>query len=83
MSTKRIGPKGQVLIPNSIREALGLRPGVDVLIDIRGDEVVITRPKVEGSYTDYYVTTSSKKLSEPVDVKKIILEEALERFGVH
>jgi AbrB family looped-hinge helix DNA binding protein len=83
MSTKRIGPKGQVLIPNSIREALGLHPGVDVVIDIRGDEVVITRPKIEGSYTDYYVTTSSKKLSEQVDVKKIIMEEALERFGVH
>jgi AbrB family looped-hinge helix DNA binding protein len=83
MTTKRIGPKGQILIPNSIREALGLRPGVDVFIEARGDEVVITRPKMEGSYTDYYIATHSKKLSEPVDVKRIILEEALERFGVH
>ena len=83
MSTKRIGPKGQVLIPNSIREALGLKPGVEVVIDVRDDEVVISRPKVEGSYTDYYLATSSRKLSEPVDVKKIILEEALERHGVH
>jgi AbrB family looped-hinge helix DNA binding protein len=83
MSIKRIGPKGQVLIPNSIRESLGLRPGVEVNIDVRGDEVVITRPKVEGSYTEYYLTTRSKKLVEPIDVKKLILEEALERYGVH
>jgi len=83
MPIKRIGPKGQVLIPNSIREALGLRPGVEVSIEVRDDEVVITRPKVEGSYAEYYLTTRSKKLSEPIDVKKIILEEALERHGVH
>lgn len=83
MDTKRIGPKGQILIPNSIRDALGLRPGVEVNIEVRDGEVVITRPKLEGSYTDYYVTTRSKKLKEPIDVKKIILEEALERHGVY
>lgn len=83
MSTKKIGPKGQILIPNSIREALGLRPGVEVIIDIRDNEVVITRPKIEGNYTEYYLTTRSQKLREEVDVKKIILEEALERHVVH
>ncbi len=83
MPIKRIGPKGQVLIPNSIREALGLRPGVEVNIDVRDNEVVITHPKIEGSYTEYYLATRSKKLSAPIDMKKIILEEALKRHGVH
>lgn len=83
MATKKIGPKGQILIPSTIRDALGLRPGVEVNIELRNDEVVITRPKIGGSYTDYYVATRSKKLNEPIDVKKIILEEALERHGVH
>jgi AbrB family looped-hinge helix DNA binding protein len=81
--SRRIGPKGQVVIPKSIRDALGLRPGVDVIIEVRGDEVVITKPKIEGSYTEYYVSTRSPKLREPVDVKRIILEEVAERFGVH
>ena len=82
MNTKKIGPKGQVLIPGSIRETLGLQPGVEVTIEIRNNEVVISRPKVDGNYTDYYLTTSSPKLREPVDVKKIIQEETEERHGV-
>jgi hypothetical protein len=44
---------------------------------------VITEPKADGSYTNYYVTTCSQKLSEPVEVKMIILEEVLERHGVN
>jgi len=82
MSTKKIGPKGQVLIPNPIREALGLRPGVEVNIELRDDEVIITRPKIDGSYTEYYLQTRSPKLKKPFDVKKIILEEDNERIGV-
>lgn len=82
MSTKRIGPKGQILIPNSMREALGLRPGVEVVIEVRGKEIVITRPRIEGSYTDYYLATRSPKLKEPMDIKEMILEEATERYGV-
>ena len=44
---------------------------------------MITKPKGESSYTDYYVKTLSIKLSEPVDVKKLIQEEVLERNSVH
>lgn len=83
MSTKKVGPKGQILIPNSMREALGLRPGVEVIVDMRDDEVVITRPKIEGSYTEYYVTTRSPKLTGDVDIKKIVLEEAIVRHVIH
>ncbi len=82
MSTKKIGPKGQVLIPNTIREALGLRPGVEVNIELKGDEIVITRPKIEGSYTKFYLQTRTQKLTAPIDVKKIILEEDNERIGI-
>jgi len=72
---KRIGPKGQILIPKPIRDALGLHPGVEVMIEVRGDEVIITKPKIEGSYTEYYISTRSPKLKKLVDLKKIILEE--------
>ena len=82
MSTKKIGPKGQVLIPNPIREALGLQPGVEVDIELKGEEIVITRPKINGSYTEYYTQTRAPKLRKPTNIKAVILEEGTERFGL-
>lgn len=83
MPTKSVGPKGQVVIPKRIRKALGLKPGVEVTIELRGEEVVISKPKIEGSYTEYYVSTYSPKLEEPIDIKKIIAEEVAQRHGIH
>jgi len=82
MPTKNVSPKGQVVIPKRIRDALGLKPGVDVTIEVRGEEIVISRPKIEGSYTEYYVSALSPKLKETVDVKKIITEEVPQRHGL-
>ncbi|MGA2308028.1 MAG: AbrB/MazE/SpoVT family DNA-binding domain-containing protein [Candidatus Bathyarchaeia archaeon] len=83
MPTKNVGPKGQVVIPKRIRNALGLKPGVDVTIELRGDEIVISKPKIEGSYTEYYTSTQSAKLKEPADIKKIITEEVTQRHALH
>jgi len=83
MPTKNIGPKGQVVIPKRIRDALGLKPGVDVTIEVRGEEIVISKPKIEGSYTEYYTSTHSPKLKEPIDIKKIISEEVAQRHALH
>ena len=44
-------------------------------------KVVITKPKLKGSYTEYYVSTSAPKLRKPMDVKQIILEEVADRYG--
>jgi AbrB family looped-hinge helix DNA binding protein len=83
MPIKNVGPKGQVVIPKRIRNALGLKPGVDVTIELRGDEIVISKPKIEGSYTEYYTSTQSAKLKQPVDIKKIITEEVTQRHALH
>lgn len=82
MPRKNIGPKGQIVIPQNIREALGLKPGTDVTIEMRGGEVVISKPKIEGSYTEYYTSTSSPKLKETVLIKKIITEEVAQRHVI-
>jgi AbrB family looped-hinge helix DNA binding protein len=82
MPTKSVGPKGQILIPKRMREALGLKPGVDVVLELRDDEIVISKPKVEGSYTEYYVTTSAPKLKKPINIKELINEEAAKRHAI-
>ena len=83
MPTKNVGPKGQVLIPKRIRDAVGLKPGVDVNIEVRGEEIVISKPRVEDSYTEYYTSTNSPKLKELVDIKKIITQEVTQRHALH
>ena len=78
MPRKNVGPKGQVVIPKYIRAALGLKPGVEVIIELRGEEVVISKPKVEGSYTEYFSSTVTPKLKTPVDIKRIVEDYRLD-----
>jgi AbrB family looped-hinge helix DNA binding protein len=82
METKNVGPKGQVVIPKRMRDALGLKAGDDVTLEIKGDEIVISKPKIEGSYTEYYIATGSPKLKKPVGIKEIITEEVAQRHAL-
>lgn len=41
-----------------MRETLGLKPGVEVVFELREKEIVIKKPEVSGNYADYYMTTS-------------------------
>lgn len=83
MANKNIGTKGQVVIPKRMREALGLKPGVEVTLELRDDEIVIKKPQVAGSYTEYFIATSCPKLKKKVDIKKLLNEEVEERFGLY
>lgn len=82
MAKKSVGPKGQILIPKPMREALGLKPGVDVVVELRDDEIVISKPKVGGKYTEYYTSTGAPKKKKAVNIKKLILEEASNRHAL-
>ena len=82
MPTKSVGPKRQVVIPKKMRDAIGIRPGVDVTLEMRQDEIVISKPKIEGNYTDYYSSTHAPKLKRPINVKEIITEEVCDRHAI-
>ena len=44
--TYKVGPKGQVVIPKSIRERMGIEPGDEVEVEEADDHIEI-RPVVE------------------------------------
>jgi len=73
-----------VVIPKEFREALGLRSGVEVIVELRGDEVVIrkAKPSYVESFTDFYVATRARKLSSPVDIERLLEGEVEERHGL-
>ena len=83
MSKKTVGPKGQVVIPKRMRDSLGLKPGVEVVLEMRDQQIVIKKPRVNGSYTEYFITTSSPKLKKPINIKQLITQEAEERHVLH
>lgn len=41
--THTVGPKGQVVIPKALRDALGIRPGDEVTFWRDGDHVAVRR----------------------------------------
>ena len=82
MPRKNVGQKGQVVIPKQLRDAMGLKPGVEVILELRGDEIIISKPKIEGSYTEYYTTTQTPKLKKIVNIKELINQEAIQRNAI-
>jgi len=78
----KIGPKGQVVIPKEIREMMGIRPGSEVVFEVRGGEVVV-KPLQNMSSVDELtrLVPLKLKLRNEVDLKQIILSEALERWS--
>ena len=83
MPTKNVGPKGQVVIPKRMRDALGLKPGVEITLELRDQEIVIKKPQVRGSYTEYFITTSSPKLKKRINIKELLNQEVEERNALH
>ena len=82
MPKRTVGPKGQIVIPKRLRETADMKPGTDVTLEMRDGEIVIAKLKVEGSYTEYYTSTSSQKLKKQVNIKKVILKKVAERHAL-
>jgi AbrB family looped-hinge helix DNA binding protein len=83
MPTRAVGPKGQVVYSKGMRDALGLKPGVTVILEMRGKEIVIKKSKVRGSYAKYLLTTSAVKLKKLMNLEELLEEEVDERVAIH
>ena len=62
----RVTEKGQVTIPQSIRNALGIVPGSEVLFELQGDHAVvkrIVRPEVVAERLERYAGSADAGMS--------------------
>jgi len=71
---RKVGPKGQVVIPKDVRDALNIKPGSEVYIEIIENEIRISLPPdKEGFLKDFLETP--EKLTEKIDFKKLYYEQ--------
>jgi AbrB family looped-hinge helix DNA binding protein len=78
----KLGPKGQAVIPKEIRELMGIKPGSEVVFEVRGDDVIVKPLNNQGNVDELIgLVPRELKAKNEIDMKKIILSEALERWS--
>lgn len=75
--TRKVGPKGQVVIPGEIREELGIGPGTELEFGLRNREIVVKPSKSAKQFMEEWrsIIPKHKKLKTPFDVDAVIEEE--------
>jgi AbrB family looped-hinge helix DNA binding protein len=79
LSTTKLSSKGQVVIPEEIREAMGLEPGVQFVVVYEGDSImlkVISQPTLKKlkSLRDKVREQAKKVGLSPADLQSAIKE---------
>jgi bifunctional DNA-binding transcriptional regulator/antitoxin component of YhaV-PrlF toxin-antitoxin module len=70
------------VIPKIIREALGIEPADEVLMEIRGREALI-KPKADpAKFVEEFCSIASKKLKKKVNLERLLEEEVERRFDI-
>lgn len=76
MNIKRtVGEKGQVVVPKDIREHLGMKPGTEVIFEVRGEEVVL-RPGLDPKKFVEDFCSIRKKVKKRMTLKELKKIEA-------
>ena len=77
---RNLGEKGQIVIPKDIRDYLGLKPGSEVILEVKDKELIIKPGGDPEKFVEEFVSVP-KKL-EKIDIKtlKKVLEEEYEVY---
>jgi len=68
---REIGEKGQVVIPKDIRKHLGLDVGINIIFEVKDDEIIIKKEEDPTEIVkDFFNTPKLKKKISLKDLKK-------------
>jgi len=72
---RKLGSKGQVVIPKELRERLGLREGTNLIFELSGDAFSVRPEPSPEEIVERFLSVKGKKLRKLVDWKSILDEE--------
>ncbi|HME51803.1 MAG TPA: AbrB/MazE/SpoVT family DNA-binding domain-containing protein [Candidatus Lokiarchaeia archaeon] len=71
---RKIGPRGQIVLPKDARDSLGLKIGDEICIEVEKNAIKIMPASVQDDFLQKFLSTP-KKLHEKIDLQKVIDEE--------
>lgn len=80
---RKIGQKGQIVIPKVIREYAGMMAGDEVIMEVREREVIIRSGVDPKEFVESFCSVAGKKLTKKIDLEELLEREAEERFALH
>jgi len=80
---RKIGQKGQIVIPKVVRESAGIKPGDEIVMEIREKEVVIKPGMDPEGFVESFCSVTGNKLTKKVDLERLLEQEVEERFALH
>ena len=75
---RSLGEKGQIVIPKDVRDYLGLKPGSEVILEVRGRELIIKPGGDPEKFVEEFVNVPRKLKSVDINMLKKVLEEEYE-----
>ncbi len=76
---RKVGPKGQVVIPKDFREEVGISPGSKVIFEYMEDGIMIKKEDRETEKVFEKVAKSGKKVTRKIDAHEAYGSELEDR----
>ena len=80
---RKIGQKGQIVIPKVIRESAGIEPGDEILMEVRENEVVISPGVDPERFVESFCSVTERKLTKKLDLERLLEQEDEQRLALH
>jgi len=71
---RKIGPKGQIIIPKDVRALLGVGPGDEISMEITGSDVKLKSSVDQAAFFREFCSLP-KKLEKEINIEKLLDEE--------
>ncbi len=72
---RKLGPKGQVVIPKDIRERLSLTEGAILNFEVEDNTILVKPEPSPEEFVERYLSVKGKKFRKRVDWKSVLDDE--------